>query len=154
MFRRAIHRIVVAGVGPLLAAGLLATSAGAAQAQIVQPHHTGNPRVHVLSSPCQPGVQYCVDTGNGTPLNLRPCPNTGPPTGCGRPSTIPNPIRRVPDGEGVFIICQVPDGQGLQGLWGYTTIWDLVYDTPSNSDGYLFDGFVWTGSNGQVLSTC
>jgi len=105
-------------------------------------------------SPCPDGASQCVDTGNGSSLNLRPCPETGPATDCGRSPFVPNPIRAIPDGTGIDIICQQLNGQGLVGNWGYTTIWDLIFDPVSNSEGYLFDGYVWTGSNGQVAQSC
>jgi hypothetical protein len=154
MFRKSIHRVAVPAVSLVLAAGVFAMSAGAAHAQSGQPARTTQVSATIASSsPCPFGNSQCVDTGNGSSLALRPCPNTGPGGNCGRPF-VPSPIRYIPDGTGLSIICQKLDGQGLNGNWGYTTIWDFVFDEVSNSEGYLFDGYVWTGSNGPVAGSC
>jgi surface antigen len=54
----------------------------------------------------------------------------------------------LPNGATVSIVCQT-HGSSVNGMWGPTNLWDRL-----STGGYASDGFVNTGSNGQVAPSC
>jgi hypothetical protein len=115
----------------------------------------------MADGPCGAGVRICVDTGDGSSLNVRPCPSrsntcnpfVGPVIAVLRDRT---PLE-ADSGAEPFFVCQV-HGERLSGNWGPTDVWDEVVgssDKPGGlfGYGYVFDGFVWTGSN-DVIKPC
>jgi len=82
------------------------------------------------------GPQGKVTVGAGQTLHVREGPGTSY-----------NIVGSLNDGEVVEISCQT-HGTSVLGMWGYTSLWDKT------SGGYVSDGFVNTGTNGQVAPTC
>jgi uncharacterized protein YraI len=80
-------------------------------------------------------VSGTVQTG-GTPLTVRSGPGTGY-----------SPVGQVANGASVSIGCQAT-GTTVNGNWGPTNVWDHI------GNGYVSDGFVYTGSNGTVVGPC
>jgi hypothetical protein len=112
----------------------------------------------MADGPCGAGVRICVDTGDGSPLFIRPCPSRSD-TSCNPYSA--NPIAALPDRTSLDVgdpsfVCQV-HGERLDGNWGSTDVWDMLVGSSDSGGlfgtGYVFDGFVWTGSNG-VIKPC
>jgi hypothetical protein len=52
------------------------------------------------------------------------------------------------NGTAVWIVCQT-QGTPVNGMWGWTTLWDRL-----SIGGYASDGFVNTGTNAQVAPNC
>src|ERR1700704_4317421 len=88
-----------------------------------------------LLAPAASAATGTVQTG-GLKLAVR----SGPGTGYGA-------VRWLDDRSAVNIGCQT-SGDTLNGNWGPTNVWDNL------GDGYVSDGFVFTGSNGRVAPTC
>jgi hypothetical protein len=82
------------------------------------------------------GPRGTVTVGAGQTLHIRQGPGTSYPiTG------------NLSEGEVVEISCQT-HGTSVSGMWGVTSLWDKT------SGGFVSDGFVNTGTNGQVAPTC
>ncbi|MEU5722378.1 MULTISPECIES: SH3 domain-containing protein [unclassified Micromonospora] len=64
------------------------------------------------------------------------------------PGTGYSVVGSVANGATVNITCQTT-GEWINGNWGATNIWDRL-----DNGGYVSDGFVYTGSNGQVAPSC
>jgi hypothetical protein len=59
----------------------------------------------------------------------------------------------IAGGQSVMIFCQ-QTGDGVPGNWGWTDLWDFVFNEQCNCEGYISDGYVNTGSNGLVAPLC
>jgi uncharacterized protein YraI len=82
-------------------------------------------------------VRGTIDVPAGQTLNIR----SGPGTAYSLVGSLPNAAT-------VLIMCQTR-GSSVIGMWGATTLWDRL-----SSGGYVSDGFVYTGTNGQVAPNC
>jgi hypothetical protein len=86
-----------------------------------------------------------IDTGSNEALNVHDCASVN--------CTV---IGSAPDGQLVQIYCQLYanySGGWVDGLWGETDLWDQLQPVYDGWD-LVTDGYVDTGSNGQVAPTC
>jgi hypothetical protein len=84
-----------------------------------------------------PTVRGTVQVASGQTLHIRSGPGTGFPV-----------IGSLANGTTIAITCQTLGGS-VVGMWGPTTLWDHL-----DSGGYASDGFIYTGTNGQVAPNC
>jgi surface antigen len=93
-----------------------------------------------VDNPCPTGPKHArgtVSVANGFSLTVRRRPN-------------PNAkkVRKLPNGHGVIIACQLQGAQ-VTGTFGTSRLWDKLIH-----GGYVSDTYINTGSDGRVAPSC